>query len=310
MPNELQPLTFALGGGGVKSVAAAGVLAVMEEAGLPIGPVVGVSGGGLVALLYGAGCTPLQIRDYFREIELAEVWEPDPERQALFGASRIRARLAQLVGEKTFADLTRPAIAMAMDLHTEKPVRLDSGLLVDALAATMAIPGLFRGVRRDDQLLVDCGPVMPIPVSVARDLGPRLVAVDVLHHRSPEEYDHLFASQGPMRYAAILTRRLGMSEIINYSYHTLSIMTRNLSAYLLALYPPDVLIRPEVGRAGLFAFDLADYVYEKGREAAVEALPQLEALARPRPPSLWRRLVVRGRNLWNRRPGQRQARKS
>lgn len=296
-----RPITVAIGGGGVKSVSAAGALAVLEAAGLPIGPVAGVSGGGVVALLYGFGYTPRQIREIFDDIELVEVWEPDPERLALFGASRIRARFAQLVGESTFADLKRPALALAMDLHTEQVVRLDSGPLVDALTATMAIPGLFRGVKRGPQLLVDAGPVSPIPMRTARELGGPVAAVDVLHHTSPDEFDHVFESRGPMRYAGHLTRQLGLGDMITHAYHTARIMTRSLSEYDLQLNPPDVLIRPEVGKVGLFAFDLADAAYDAGVAATEAALPQLQAAAHPPRPTLWKRLVARTRGLWPRR---------
>ena len=293
MSSALQPITLALGGGGVKSVSCAGVLAVMEEAGLPVGPLVGVSGGGVVALLYGAGYTPEQIRDIFHDISLAEVWEGDPERQAIFGAARIRARFAALVDEKTFADLKRPAIAMAMDLHTEQPVRLDSGPLVEALTATMAIPGIFRGVPRGEQLLVDGGPVSPLPVGPARDLGGRLVAVDVLHHRSPEEFDHVLEARGPMRYAGALTRRFGLDAIVNYAYQTASAMSRRLTEYSLQLHPPDLLLRPEAGGIGLFAFDLSSVAFQAGVACARAALPQLIALAQPKPSgrvrAMWQR---------------------
>jgi NTE family protein len=285
-----QPLTLALGGGGAKCVAQAAVLAVLEEAGIPIGPVVGVSGGGIVALLYAAGFTPLQIRHEFEAIHLLEVWEPDPERKALFGAARIRARFQKLVGEKTFADLERPAVAMAMDLRTAQPIRLTSGPLVDALTATMAIPGLFRGVPRGEQILVDCGALNPLPVDVARDLGPRVVAVDVLHHNAPGEFEHTFEMRGPMRYAAEISRRLGLNDILNDGYQVAKIAMQRLSEWNLQVHPPDLLLRPAVGQVGLFAFDQAEYAFEMGGDAARAALPQLETLARP---SAWQRLRAR-----------------
>ncbi|MCS6910598.1 MAG: patatin-like phospholipase family protein [Anaerolineales bacterium] len=302
MPNpDRQPLTLAFGGGGVKSVACAGVLAVLEEAGLPIGPIVGVSGGGLVALLYGAGYSPLHIRKIFNEIELMDVWEPDPERKAIFGLTRLRARMEQYVGQRTFADLKHPVAVTAIDMYTERSVRLDSGLLVDAAQATMAIPGLFRGVERDGQLLMDGGMVSPLPLAEARALGGPVVAVDVLWHRSPDEFDHLFEGRGPMRYAGILTQRLGLDGIFNQGYHAATIMMRRLSEYALQLYPPDLLLRPETGRAGLFAFDLTGYVYEMGVVVTRAALPQLEALTQPRRPSAWKRIATHTREFWNRR---------
>ncbi len=284
---DRQPLTLALGGGGAKCASQAGLLAVLEEAGLPVGPLVGVSGGGIVAILYGLGLTPRQIRQEFEHIQLLDVWEADPERQALFGARRIRERFHSIVGDKTFADLVRPAVAMAMDYYTAQPVQIRSGPLVDALVATMAIPSLFRGVERDGQLLVDCGVISPLPVQVARQLGPRVVAVDVLHHDSPEEFEHTFEQRGPMRYAADLTRRLGVSVVLNHAYHTAKIAMQRLTEWNLQAYPPDLLLRPAVGPIGLFAFDKVEHAYLMGEAAARAALPQLEALAKP---SLWQRL--------------------
>lgn len=285
-----QPLTLALGGGGAKCAAQAAVLAVLEEAGLPVGPLVGVSGGGLVAVLYGAGFTPAQIRDEFAHIHLHEYWEPDPEHQALFGASRIRARFQELVGEKTFADLKRPAVALAMDFHTARVVPLTSGLLVDAMTATMAIPGLFRGVQRGDELLMDCGVISPLPVDVARELGPRVVAVDVLHHNAPEEFENILDARGPLRYAGDLTRRLGLSTILGNGYQAVKIAMQQLSEWQLAKSPPDLLLRPAVGPVGLFGFHQITHAYTMGEAAARAALPQLEALARQSSPAGWRGL--------------------
>ena len=86
------PLTLAFSGGGAKCAAQAGVLAVLEEARLPVGAMVGLSGGGLVALLYAAGLSPQAIRDYIANTSLLEVWELDPARRSLFGETKIRAR--------------------------------------------------------------------------------------------------------------------------------------------------------------------------------------------------------------------------
>lgn len=294
------PLTLALGGGGAKCASQAGVLAVLEEAGLPVGPIVGVSGGGIVAVLYGVGFTPAQIRDEFEHIQLLDVWEPDPERQAIFGANRIRARFQMLVGEKTFADLKRPAVAMAMDFRTAQPVQITSGPLAEALVATMAIPGLFRGVARGEELLTDCGVINPLPVDVARQLGPRVVAVDVLHHDAPQEVENILEARGPLRYAGDLTRRLGMQDILRNGYQAVKIAMQRLSEWSLAAYPPDVLVRPAVGAVGLFGFHQVRQAYRLGEEAARAALPQLEALARA--PAGWRALWERLRGP-DRRPG-------
>lgn len=288
-PTSPQPITLAFSGGGAKCAAQAGVLAVLEEAHLPVGAMVGVSGGGLVALLYAAGLPPEAIRDYIAQTSLLEVWELDPTRRSLFGETKIRARLRQAVGSKTFADLRIPTTVIAVDMNTNREMHLNSGPVEDAMLATIAIPGLFPPVARDGMTLADGGALNQLPVDVARTLGPRVVAVDVLYHYDSEEPDHIFESRGPIRYATEIGRRLGMITMVEAVYRTARLMGNRMSAYNLELHPPDVLLRPAVGKVGLFATDLAEMAYELGQAAAYAALPQLEALARPPAPSLWRR---------------------
>jgi NTE family protein len=285
--SSLLPLTLALSGGGAKCAAQAGVLAVIEEAALPVGALVGISGGGLVALLYASGHSPQAIRDYIANTSLLEVWELDPARKALFGEAKIRARLRQAVGRKTFDDLRIPTTVITTDVNTGREIHLSSGLLEDAMLATMAIPGLFPTVKWDRMLLCDGGLVNPMPVDVARAMGPRVVAVDVLRHYSPEEPAHIFEARGPLRYATEAGRRLGLADILGAVYQGMRLMGNRMVAYNLQLHPPDVLIQPEVGKVGLFATDLAGYAFEMGEAAARMALPQLEALAHPPAPSFF-----------------------
>lgn len=279
------PLTLALSGGGAKCAAQAGVLAVLEEARLPVGALVGISGGGLVALLYAAGHAPQVIRDYLAQTSLLEVWEFDPTRKALFGEAKIRARLREAVGRKTFADLRIPTTVITVDMNTGREIHLSSGLVEDAMLATMAVPGLFPMVTWDGMRLGDGGVVNPMPVDVARTLGPRVVAVDVLHHYDVEEIAHVFEARGPLRYAVEAGRRLGLMDILGAVYQGTRLMGNRMVAYNLQLNPPDLLIQPAVGKVGLFANDLAEFAFGIGQAAAQAALPQLQALAYPPAPS-------------------------
>src|SRR3989338_6273888 len=149
----MKPITLVLSGGGAKCAAQAGVLEVLREAGVSVGAATGISAGGLVAVLVGLGFSPAAISTAIVETSLLDVWEMDPARRALFGAGKIRARIQALVGDRTFADLILPVILVAVDLRSGREVLLSSGSLVEAVMATMAIPGLFVPVERGDQLL-------------------------------------------------------------------------------------------------------------------------------------------------------------
>jgi len=287
----MKPLTLALSGGGAKCAAQAGVLSILAQAGLPVGAVAGVSGGGLVAALSGLGFSASAIRDAIADTHLLEVWELDPARRALFGPEKIRARLRALVGDKTFADLKLPVVLVAVDLRAGREVHLASGRLDDAILATMAIPGLFTPVETGGMTLVDGGVLNPLPVDVARCLGPRVVAVDVLADRPPlGSPPQLFEFRGPLRYATEVGRRLNLLDMLEQVHLAGNLLTHRMCEYALQRHPPDVLLQPAAGRVGLFAFDLAQEAYRAGEAAARAALPALQALANPRltSPAAWR----------------------
>lgn len=291
MPPKVNPLTLALAAGGAKCAAHAGVLAALADARLPVGAIAGTSAGGLVGVLHALGWSPVTIRDFIADTSLAGVWEVDPDGHAIFGPGKVRARIHEAVGERMFADLKIPVTLVATDMKARREVSINSGRLDEALAATMAIPGLFSPLIQNGMRLVDGGIINPLPVDVARRMGPNVVAVDIVHHQAAEGAPMQFVElRGPMSYAIEIARRLRLTGIMQSAYDAAELSARRMIDYALQLNPPDLILRPEVGGIGLFAFDLADEAYRLGEAAARAALPQLEALARPRPVPFWQRV--------------------
>lgn len=280
--SKAKPITFALSGGGARCAAHAGVLSILAEYRIPIEAIAGVSGGGLVAVLHALGYSPITIRDYFADTQLIEVWEFDTSRRAMFGSEKIRARLRQIVGDKTFADLKIPVTLIATDLFSGSEVHLNSGSLLEALMATMAIPAVISPKTMNEMMLIDGGVVNPLPLNVARSMGERVVAVDLgSHNPSRESYTQLFEARGPMQYATEIAKRLQVAGIMETAHQASVITTQRVVELMIKLYPPDILIRPEVGYMGMFAFDLSDEAYKCGEAAARAQLTQLETLTRP-----------------------------
>ena len=100
----------------------------------------------------------------------------------LLKGSRIYDLMANTLGPtRTFADLHLPFAAVAVDVNTGREVILRDGLLVDAIRATISVPGVFVPVTLGPYRLVDGGVLNNVPVDVARQLGADVViAVDVL----------------------------------------------------------------------------------------------------------------------------------
>src|SRR5690606_2075684 len=90
--------------------------------------------------------------------------------------------------------LPKPFACVATELTSGREVWLREGSVVDAVRASIALPGLLSPVALDDRLLVDGGLVNPVPVSLCRALGAEVViAVDLnwdligRRNRVPEE---------------------------------------------------------------------------------------------------------------------------
>lgn len=82
------------------------------------------------------------------------------------------------VGYQDSLDFTRmpiPFACVAVDLIGKKEVVFKSGHFVDAIRASMAIPGYFSPVRIDDMVLIDGGALNNYPVDVAQAMGADII---------------------------------------------------------------------------------------------------------------------------------------
>ena len=75
------------------------------------------------------------------------------------------------LADRSIEALDLPFAAVATSLRTGAEVWLRSGSTLDAVRASIALPGLFAPVRWEGSLLVDGGLVNPVPVSLARAMG-------------------------------------------------------------------------------------------------------------------------------------------
>jgi len=103
-----------------------------------------------------------------------------PRSGILNGTKRLRELFSIHTDVQDFSELKIPVMMVATDLETGQKVVLRSGNILNALRASISIPGLFAPVRIKDRWLVDGGLVDPVPVSVARSMGADIIiAVDL-----------------------------------------------------------------------------------------------------------------------------------
>jgi NTE family protein len=155
---------------------------------------------------------------------------------------------------------------------------LKEGKVLDAVMATIAIPGIFPPKRWGDHLLVDGGILNPVPVSVVRDISPlkNLPVVAVTLTSSPTERGHLPAL-GPKGAEVVFLRlsRLKVAQAFEIFVHSIEIGMSAITQMRFQIDQPDVIIRPDVGSIGYLEQVKVPDVVRMGEIAAEDALPEL-----------------------------------
>lgn len=267
-----------LGGGGARGFAHIGVLKVLSKAGIPVDYLTGSSMGGFIAAAYASGLSTLELdveavrmTRITRLMRLVDLTGP---RRGLIVGARLREYLCELFGAQSrFEDLAIPLALTAVDLLTGQLIIQREGRLVDAVLATMAVPGLLPPVEIEGRRLVDGGLLNNIPVDVARQMGAELtVVVDVSPALSGDPSGGRTAGeeQWPAWFPAF-AQDFYLAELI---------MISALSEIHLREAHPDLVIRPifPPGISIFWGFTRAAEAIQAGELAAQACLPELERL--------------------------------
>jgi NTE family protein len=184
-----RPVGFVLGGGGSLGAIQVGMLQAIAEQritpDLVVGTSVGSLNGAVVALdPEGAAERLLQVWTAMtREVVfpgglLAQARMLQRSRTHLFPNSGLAAIIAGSLGAAaTFSDLTLPLGVVTVDIATASPHVLTGGLLLPALLASAAIPGIYPWVEHEGRRLYDGGVVANVPMRQAIALGARSLVV-------------------------------------------------------------------------------------------------------------------------------------
>ena len=272
-------LGLVLGGGGARGLAHIGVVQVFQREGIPVDLIAGTSMGALVGALYAAGVPIPTVKEEVGRLsslrEQLKLVDVNLSAAGLsLGGRRIYNFMADLLGEDlTFADLRLPLAMASVDIRTGREVVLQGGLVIDAVRASISVPGVFEPVNLGDYRLVDGGVLDNVPVDMARSMGAtHTIAVDVLPSFSRNRPGMTPVETG-------LQLPFGPSSFMEL-YNVLMIMLAALTESRLREYPPDLLIRPELPASItlLSGFSRAEEIIAAGERAAEEALPAIRAL--------------------------------
>ncbi len=204
---ERPKIGLVLSGGGAKGYAHVGVIRKLEEHGIVPDYITGTSMGSIVGALYAIGYTPDQMENIITSVNWDEVisnrvafdkisfeekqfydryhftFDADDWRvslpSALIEGQNLQLLLSRLTepvhGVRDFGEFAIPFACVGANIENGLPVVLDTGDIVQAVRASMAIPTVFTPVLWDSLLLVDGGLVRNFPVEEAQAMGADII---------------------------------------------------------------------------------------------------------------------------------------
>jgi len=275
-------ITLALGGGGSKGNAHIGVLRRLEQTGIKIDAVAGTSFGGLVAIFYALGYTPGQIEDMFDELDQDKLFGSAPnDGPSLLGLAGVTKWLEELIGERSFDDLRIPCVVTAVDLKSGTEVILSKGSLIEAILATIAIPGIFPARHVDGWELVDGGTLDPVPVAPVRALKPNLPVIAVvlsIPMGVPAQTWNIPLPEYLPRTLLDRISKMRYSRALDVFSRSLDLVIRALTEYRLEVDKPEIILRPQVLEIDTLDHVNVREVAKKGEEVVEAALPEIKTL--------------------------------
>ncbi|WP_415860746.1 patatin-like phospholipase family protein [Vibrio metschnikovii] len=293
--NHPRPIiALVLAGGGAKGAAHMGVLKALEEMKIPVDIVLGTSMGAYVAGLYATGMDAEEIESVIYSVNWQSGYRDRVSRSQRrvrdkeyedryqlttdlgFGWDGIRAPRGVVQGQSmlrilretsgnlakldSFDDLVISYRAVATDIIEMQPVVLDKGYLVDAMMASMSVPGALPPYDIDGRWLVDGGVTNNMPVDIAKQMGADVViAVDISSDYKQQDSFSSFLSAA--------------NQLSNY------LVRRTTERQVSHLSEQDILLRPNVGLMETTDFYKMPDAFIEGYQTALEHQPQLQVLA-------------------------------
>lgn len=290
---------IALGSGGARGLAHIGVLKYLREIGVRPSFVTGTSAGSIVGAAYACGrlneLEKLAIESDWRF--LAKIFgEVGLNRSGIFSGRHIERFMRSFFPVERIEELDIPFAAVASDYRRNAEVVFDKGDIVEAIRASISIPGVFTPIRIRNRYLVDGALFNPVPVSVARRMGATLViGVDVnlaagngiadgnhtpakstfeRHIRRLRERLDEILETVPKTAAVLESAKEVLDEyrngptIVEVLMQTTRIAENKMTEARLASDPPDILIQPPVGDIATLDFTSAAACIRAGYETA------------------------------------------
>ncbi len=300
--NTQLKIGLALGSGSSRGWSHIGIINELSKLGIAPSIVCGTSVGAMVGAAYVTG-----------NIEKLETWASSLTKFDVARFLDINFSMTGFVNTERFhnflneniagdndaiEDLSKIYTAVSTDLETGREVWLGKGSLIQAVWASMSMPGLFPAIRHDNRWLVDGGLVNPVPVSVCRALGADIVIAvnlngDIVgkHFNKPADKAET-GKNGKEGVGGKITELV--REYTNLSFFdsedddkqppglldaiaaSVNITQDRITRSRMAGDPPDIVFSPKLSDIGLLELYRAEEAITEGRKCVQRKIHEIE----------------------------------
>jgi len=307
---------LALGSGSARGLSHLGVIRALKDAGIELDCIAGTSMGALIGAICAAGKLD-ELEATFLDFDwktTASFFDVVLPKSGLLDGEKVSDLVRAHVHADALEKLAIPFAAVATDIVSGEEVILRDGDVIDAVRASISVPGIFTPVRSNGRILVDGGITNPVPASTVRAMGADLViAVDLNHEivagknlkplrrekqASSREDDtsgmfsrwvgdyrssmqdirqKLLALDNPAsaQFRKWASADESLPNIFEVLLASINIMETRITRSRLLLDKPDVVIQPPLGHIRFLEFDRAEEIIAIGYEHARRQLAAL-----------------------------------
>lgn len=228
----------------------------MDELGIRIDTVSGVSAGAIVGALYASGMSPDDILSAMQKNKYFNFSDFTIRKEGLFSMQPLLKALQKLIPEDSFEKLSLKLFITATDFTNNMSVIFSEGKLFNAVIASASVPVLFEPIKMDNKLFVDGGLLNNFPVE------PLIGDCDFI----------IGSHVNKITDAVNSVARLSKMRILETCFHM---------AIAETVYPKvgkcNVFIEPSLHQFSMFDSTAADRIFKTGYENAIKYKDQLLA---------------------------------
>ncbi|MCT4635444.1 MAG: patatin-like phospholipase family protein [Rickettsiales bacterium] len=254
-------IALVLGGGGSKGFAHIGVIEVLEENNIPIEFIIGSSAGSTVGAFYADNKNIEQTKQILLKAKKSDLLDHsyiDYIKMFYSLSTPIKGQayenfIFDNMRAKYFSDLKVPLAVVTTDIKTGEKFVIKDGPIAPAIRASSAIPLVIEPVKLYGKTLVDGGVIEPVPVPTAKSFHSQLIIAINISNSPPNDPPYNSIELG---YRASWL-----------SYYTLAKTQAELA---------HINIHPNLSGFGILEDHRKEELYQLGRQAALDALPQIK----------------------------------